>query len=220
MVTTDDYVGLVTGQHQDKPKFRQVIEALTRGFAEINNTQEAYIDLFDLDQAVGQQLDIVGAWIGVSRYLTVPITGVYFTWDDTALTGWDSGSWRGEFDPVTGLTSLPDDAYRNLLKARAVANQWDGSMPEAAAIWAAAFPGQTVIIQDNQDMSMILGFVGAPISAIQQALLTGGYLPLKPAGVRVSYYAIPVNDGPLFAWDIDNAFLAGWDEGSWAQLLT
>jgi hypothetical protein len=47
--------------------------------------------------------------------------------------------------------------------------------------------------------------------------LTGGYIPLKPEGVRVNEYLVPVDDGPLFAWDIQNDLLDGWETGSWAR---
>lgn len=220
MANTDSYVNLITGEHQDKPNFVATIQAMTAGFADAAAVLANVPTLLDIDSAIGNQLDMIGQWVGVTRYLAGPLTGVYFAWDDTALVGWDSGTWKDTYDPTTGITTLPDDAYRTLLKAKTVANAWDGTIPVAEAIWSAAFgAGQYVVIQDNQDMTMIVGFVGAPLTAVQQALLTGGYIPLKPVGVHVAYYAVPVNTGPLFAWDANSTTLAGWDSGSWAQLL-
>jgi hypothetical protein len=217
MSSTDIYVDLITNEHNDKPNFVATIRALTSGAVDNINLDLSLPAKFDLDQAVGVQLDDVGRWVGVTRRLSVPITGVYFTWDDTVTTGWDSGIWQGDFDPTTGLVSLPDDVYRILLRGKIAANNWDGTIPGAVAVWSIVFNGgQTIVIQDNQDMSMIVGFVGPPLSAVERALLTGGYLPLKPAAVRIAYFAIPVNDGPIFAWDADTDVLAGWDEGSWA----
>lgn len=217
--STDDYVSLITPEHIDKPKFVAVVQALTQGPVDNINLMASLKDLYDLDQAVGQQLDAVGAWIGLSRYLSVPLTGVYFSWDSTALLGWDSGVWQGPNDPSTGLVSLPDDEYRQLLRAKIAANRWDGTMQQAEDIWNQVFGGSPlIIIQDRQDMTMIVGFVGQPLTAVQQALLTGGYFPLKPATVRVYYYAVPVDTGPIFAWDAaPNATLDGWDNGRWVQ---
>ncbi len=220
MANTDDYVNLITGEHQDKPKFVATIQALAAGFADTKAVLTNLPTMLDIDSATGDQLDMIGQWVGVTRYLNTPLVGVYFTWDDTVLTGWDSGTWKSPFDPDVGITTLPDDAYRSLLKARTVANAWDGTIPTAEAIWTAAFgSGQYVIIQDNQDMSMVIGFVGAPLTAVQRALLTGGYIPLKPVGVHVNYYAVPVSTGPIFAWDAVSTTLAGWESGSWAQLI-
>lgn len=221
MADTQDYVDLITAEHQDKPKFVAMIRALTAGLADTTNALLSMPNKFHLDEAEGVQLDAVGEWIGVTRYLTTPLVGVYFSWDDTTLTGWESGTWKALFDPDSGLTTLPDDAYRSLLRARAVANAWNGSMPSAAEIWEAVFGvGQTVIIQDNQDMSMIVGFVGSPLGAVQQALLTGGYIPLKPAGVRITYYAVSVDTNPLFGWDADTPVLNGWEVASWPQIIS
>lgn len=45
-------------------------------------------------------------------------------------------------------------------------------------------------------MSVDIGVAGTPPSALFLALLTGGYIPLKPEGVRISYYVIPRTRGP------------------------
>jgi len=218
MRTLDEYLQLVTSEHRDKPLFMAMVEMLVQPLIDIGNQMTELVDDFDLDDAVGVQLDKVGEWIGLSRVLAIPLTGVYFSWDDTVLTGWESGTWKGDFDPSTGLTSLPDDEYRRLLKAKIAANHWDGTMEGAQAIWNLVFAGaQTIIVQDNQDMTMTIGFVGPPLTAVQQALLTGGYFPLKPGGVRIRYYAIPVDTGPLFAWDASSPELQGWETGSWAK---
>lgn len=219
MASLDDYTGLITSQHADKPKFKAVVEAVTQGLVDNINLCAALTEHFNLDTAVGVQLDAVGLWVGASRRLKLPLE-VYFEWDGSVILGWDSGSWQGEFDPVTGLVLLPDDAFRRLIRSKIAANNWDGTIPGAIAVWDIAFDGgQTIIIQDNQDMSMVVGFVGPALSAIDQALLTGGYTPLKPAGVRIAYYAIPSGPGPLLGWDSNSDELRGWDFGQWAQIL-
>jgi hypothetical protein len=73
-----------------------------------------------------------------------------------------------------------------------------------------------LLIQDNQDMSFAIAIQGTVPDSLTLALLTGGYLPLKPEGVRISQYFIPVDTGPLLGWDIENAYIQGWDEGSWS----
>lgn len=221
MTTKEQYLSLITTQHANKPKFMATLGSVVDGLAGMQATLQSLIQEFDIDTAVGVQLDILGLWVGVGRRIATPLTGVYFEWDGAADVGWDSGIWIGPFDPVSGLVDLPDDSYRLLLKAKIAANSWDGSIPGAYRVWQQAFGnGSTIIIQDNQDMSMVIGVSNTELSQVSKALLTGGYIPIKPAGVRVSYYALPNNPGPLFAWDIDNEALAGWDDGSWAQIIT
>lgn len=221
MTTKAQYLALVTTEHSQRPKFMAGLGAVLDGLAGAQTALEGLVRDFDVDTAVGVQLDIIGLWVGVSRRVAVPLEDVYFAWDDMAQTGWDSGVWQGPFDPDSGLVELPDDSYRLLLKARIAANSWDGSIPGAYRVWREAFgDGSTIIIQDNQDMSMVIGVANTQLSTVSRALLVGGHIPIKPVGVRVSYYAIPVDDGPLFAWDVDNDALAGWDEGAWPLELT
>ena len=219
-MTNEDYLNLITSEHRGKEKFEATVVA---GVSPFSKLQEVMLGLpadFDIDSAVGVQLDAVGAWIGRSRRIDTPLVGVYFTWDDLASDGWESGIWKGPFDPDSGLVALPDDSYRVLLKAKISANSWDGTIPGAYAIWATVFTNSQLVIQDNQDMSMVVGIAGQPLSIVDQALLTNGYIPLKPEGVRIQYYAIAPAAGALFAWDTDESTaLAGWDTGQWATEL-
>ena len=220
-MTTDEYLSLITSEHRGKPKFEATVSASVSPFAKIQEVLLGLPAAFDIDVAVGRQLDVVGEWIGRSRRIDTPLVGVYFEWDGTASVGWESGVWKGPFDPDSGLVDLPDDSYRTLLKAKTAANNWDGAVPQAYAIWTSAFGAEsTLLIQDNQDMSMVIGIAGHPLDIIEQALLLNGYIPLKPEGVRVQYYAIAPAAGALMAWDVTpNNALAGWDAGQWATEL-
>lgn len=192
-----------------------MIEAVAGVSVQIQNVIESMPALFDVDVAVGDQLDIVGQWVGVSRNVNIPVPGVYFSWDgDTATVGWNAGSWQPNNAP-TSVTTLPDDAYRTLIRTKIAANAWDGTTEGAYAIWSEIFPDLNILIQDNEDMSYDLIIVGAILDSLTQALITQGYIPLKPEGVRVSDYYVPVNPGPAFGWDIENDFIKGWGEGSW-----
>jgi hypothetical protein len=221
-VTANPYLDRVTSQHRQRPKFAAVVDAVTRPAVELQALLETIRRAFDLDDAVGVQLDRVGEWVGRTRYLSTPLEGVYFAWD-TEGVGWGEGSWQGLYDPDTGLVALPDDTYRLLLKGKVAANGWDGTRDGAYQIWEAAFAdsGLIILIQDNQDMSIVVGIAGGAPSAILEALLVQGYIPLKPAGVRVAYYAAPPSGASaLFAWNCNSAALAGWDVSAWPRIIT
>jgi len=175
---------------------------------------------FDVDVATGNQLDIIGQWAGISRNIPIPIPGVYFSWDGAdPFLGWDFGVWQDSSAPVD-ITVLPDDVYRTFIKAKIAANRWTGTLEDLYAVWDSVFTDITIFIQDNQNMTYNIGFVGRPVDTLTLALIQQGYLPLKPEGVRVNVIYSPVDDNRLFAWDIENTVLAGWDEGSWARELS
>jgi hypothetical protein len=197
------YTSLITSEHNTQPNFMATVAALVQPLADMQVSLGSIPALYDLNSAVGVQLDVVGQWVGRSRYLSEPIVGVYFSLDTDGV-GLDLGTWLGPFDPTSGLVALPDDAYRILLYAVIAANSWDGTVPSAYTIWNGLFSafGYEILIQDNQDMSMGIVLIGPTPNAVTLALFAGGYLNLRPAGVLVEFYAIPSEpDTPVFGFD-------------------
>lgn len=223
MPQVSDYVSLITSEHAGAPRFVAIVSLLAQAMVDAQNALLGMPGLYDLDSAVGVQLDAVGLWVGISRNVAVPLAGVYFAFDTPGL-GFDQGVWFGPFDPTTGVVSLDDDTYRLLLRAKIGANHWDGTLAQSAAILADIFattsPGTLIFIQDNMDMTMTIGIAGTIPSALFLALLSGGYLPIKPAGVGIVDYDVTSVDGaPLFGWGVDTPYIAGWGTGAWATTL-
>lgn len=215
------FTDLATSLYRHKPRFKAMLEATAQPMADNIELEGLVPGKFDLDTAEGEQLDVVGRWIGASRNLAIPITGVQFSFDTPGL-GFDEGVW----DAGAGggdIVMLSDEDYRILLRARVLNNHWDGTIENAYEIWDQVFAdtGYTLFIVDHGDLSMTLGllFDGDTISATVLALFTGGYLNVKPAGVRIRDYIAASARPPIFALDEEGASFAGLDEGSWAESL-
>jgi len=173
---------------------------------------------FDVATAVGAQLDVVGQWIGRSRFVSIPIPNVFFSFGINGL-GFGQGYWRGKYDPTSGLTRLDDDTYRRLLMAKIGANRWDGTQSGAAAILATVFtdPVSYVFMQDTEDMTITVAIAGQPIDLLMFALLTGDYLPLQPMGVRIAYVdQTTIKGSPIFGFGVENVRVSGFGVGAWA----
>lgn len=214
-----DYQNLVTSEYQQQPNFMATIAFMVAVQVQVQKLMNQMITtLFDLDNPpVGDQLDIIGEWVGISRKVAIPITGVYFTWDGTdASVGWDYGSWQPTDAPST-ITTLPDDAYLTLIRAKIAANQWDGMTTGAYSIWSIVFPTFKILIQDNCNMTYALGIIGGIIDSLTLALITGGYIQLRPEGVRITEYFVSVDTNPAFCWDVETTNCQGWDQGSWLK---
>ncbi|WP_025138073.1 DUF2612 domain-containing protein [Achromobacter sp. DH1f] len=220
MADVEKYLNLITAFHRGKPKFSAMVEAVAQCFVGAQDCYGTMVPAYDLDDAVGVQLDAVGEWVGISRNVRTPLEGVYFSFDVAGL-GFEQGVWQGPFDPDTGVTSLDDETYRVLIRAKIGANHWDGTLEGSAEILNFIFGGTNtfVFIQDNGDMSIDIGIAGSRPSAVFLALLTGGYIPIKPEGVRVNYYIVPGVEGPLFGFDVGNRYIAGFDIGVWGDLI-
>lgn len=212
------YTDMITSQHRGKEKFESIVSLDTLAFSDIAELLATLPSLYDLDVAVGVQLDTVGEWIGLSRYIGTQLAGVYFSFDDTEL-GLDAGIWKGPFDPLTGLTRLDDESYRLALRAKIGANHWEGSAASLQAILNQIFTGYdtSVFIGDHQDMSISYYLVGPLPAQVIVSLLTGGYLSIKPAGVQIRGYFKPSTDSaPILGLDCSGDYVAGLDSGSLA----
>jgi hypothetical protein len=158
-MSIESALNIITSQHRDKPKYVSWISASLSLIDSINAVN--ITSAFDLDNAIGVQLDTLGAIVGVNRAL--------------------------DFQPTGGDSPVLDDAtYRLVLKAKIIRNQWDGTVEQLYANWKEIFPDVDLIIKDNQDMSIVMLVIGMAIS-IEQDLVKNGYVMPKPEGVSVAY---------------------------------
>ena len=215
MAQASDYTGLITAQHANKPKFAALVDAVAGCFVDVTNTLQGMSEKFDLDSAVGDQLDVVGQWVGLSRFIKTPLA-VYFSFD-TAGLGFGQGSWKGPFDPDQGLTRLDDETYRTMIRAKIASNHWDGTMPALQSLLEQVFVGTGTLAfaTDGQDMTMGIYLAGIHPSAVLSSLFANGYLPIKPAGVRLNYTKTSISGTPIFGFDCQTDYIAGFDTGAW-----
>ncbi|CAH5876880.1 TPA: DUF2612 domain-containing protein [Klebsiella pneumoniae] len=199
------YTDLITNYHAGKPKFVEHVDLSTRPLIEVSTATSGLITAFDVDTAVGDQLDILGKWIGVSRAVAAPITGVFLQWDKERV-GWDQGIWLGPYQSTDALTYLSDDVYRVVLKARIGINNWNGQNGTLPDILETALEGTGIkmIILDNQDMSISVLIVVDDEYIIpnidrlifDSAINHGPFIPL-PEGYEPSRYDInPIDKLP------------------------
>lgn len=215
------YLDLIAPEHSSRPDFVGLLTTLLQPLIDSQSFFGDLLETFDVDTAIGVQLDAVGQWVGVSRQVAQPLAGVYFSFD-TASLGFDQGVWKGPFDPTTGVTSLPDDVYRALIKAKIIMNNWDGTIGTIARAINALFEGQpasSIVVIDNQDMTMTVGISGNAPATISLSLLTGGYIPIRPSGVLLNYLVTGTPTLALFGFDVQNTGIAGFDLGSFSGSL-
>jgi hypothetical protein len=220
--TVGSYLSLVGNWHTDKPRYMTMLATLLQPLVTTQGALRKLLDDTDLDVAVGVQLDIIGQWIGRTRYVDVPIAGVFFSFNDfTPRTGFDQGIWLGKYDPTDAITALPDDTYRSLLKLQAIANQWDGTLGSIQAAMDAVFPG--VVIQDLGDtptglMAMDVLIPSKGMNSLLLAVLKQTF-PVKPSGVRMRIIETTVTHQPIFGFDQHNSLIDGFDQAAWGRII-
>ncbi len=220
MTGSNKYTKRIAGHFVDQERFIQAIYESTEPFFDIKTRAEKLPLDFDLDSAIGVQLDAVGVRVGIGRRLKAHISGVYFEFDNDGV-GYDQGVWKKNYDPNDGVVELDDDFYRILIRAKIALNSWDGKNESLKGILEIIFNDENGIyasVDDRQDMSMIVGLSGKIPSPLLMQLLIKKYINVKPAGVGIAYYITPSISGNLFAFDVENEYFAGFDKGVWGLL--
>lgn len=157
------YLNLIILQYKDKPKARATIELFVKT-ALIDMLPIQIQDGFDIDQAEGDQLDIIGKYAGVSR------TGKTFTQQVT----------------------LNDDDFRTLIKLKIIKNNSGSSLADIQDLLDKYFSG-FLFVFDFKTMRMGY-FLSSDIASpeLAQIFIVEGYLPV-PMGVELSatiYYPV------------------------------
>lgn len=202
-------IDLLTGAFNATDMSRSEVERLPDGWfrvsttvttisASVNLTPAVYLcNSFGVVSYAGDGSSGLYVWGG--DYKQSPIASSYIPTSAAAVT-------------VTDYSAGP---YGQLTMGQAPS-------PGATLSWTgqgtAYAKGNYAYLVDNQDMTISIGLAGDPPSAIQWALLTGGYITPKPQSVDIKYFYSPTVSGPLFGFDVSNQYIAGFDQGSWGNV--
>jgi hypothetical protein len=172
----------VISQYANSPILLQLLDNFFQYIDQTSNMDDFYNLMWNVDTAVGYGLDVWGRIVGVSRTLELA-QGEFFGFAE------GNPSWRGfNQAPFWGGASatdnfeLSDQAYRQLIFAKAMANICDGSIMAINQLLLNLFPGLGGYVVDNNDMTITYTFT-KPLSDVQVAIVKqSGVLP-RPTGV-------------------------------------
>ena len=203
------YANLLIIQYNGKPKAKATIELLTKityGFSE-NPLLLQIQDSFDWKTATGNQLDIIGKWVGVTRFykgslywgdtfLSYPKANELIPTDNTDFLQHGYSDYN-TFDTDTGhvLTyenlgfveqSLNDDDYRTVIGLKIIKNSINHTCKNIDdAIWE-YFNGQVYTTWDN--MTVIYHYP-VSLNTIIEVCNSKNVLP-APTGIQIILRAI------------------------------
>jgi len=182
----NDYLDLVPSENREKEKFIAWLSVTLESVNSLKVLAEGMYTYFDLDNAIGVQLDIVGEIVGVGRELN--------------------------FQPTVGDPTITDDVlYRKMIKGKIAKNHWNGTNEDLINIWQTIFDDVVIILDDNQDMTVDIIVIGLG-SQIEQELVENGYFVPKAQGVGYNY---TFTTDIIFTFDLDNTYFSGFDVGYW-----
>ena len=183
-----DYLSLITSEHQGQPKFTAWLNAALGMIQDAQNFAASLYTRYDIDSAVGTQLDKIGEVLGRTRRLP--------------------------FQPSNSASPIMDDVtYRLVLRAVVTEAHFDGTAESLYDLFQTVLTNTGLLfdITDNQDMSMSVIVFGTTTTLISD-LLNHGYIVPKPEGVSIT---INVTTSKVFAWGLSNDIYSGWGTGYW-----
>lgn len=181
------YVDLITSEYYDKPLFKDITYRLLNLSNNATSIIEQISSLFDIETAVGEQLDVIGQYLNLSRNL-----------------GLSDG---------TVPSTLDDDTYRMVLKSRVLQYRWNGTIQGLYDIVQTLFPQSVVLLSDG-NMEYTFGILLGSLPDNFGELMIHGYITPKPMGVKVNYIII---EDPFFTFDTNTTYNQGWDLGVWVR---
>lgn len=185
-VRKEEYLSIITSEHRLKPKFVQTVSEMLTPIGDLASCLESYEFNFNLDNAEGKQLDVIGELVGANRVLDFQLS-------------------------EGGTNILSDDDYRFLIKSKVAQNTWNGGIEGLNEIWTSMFPESTLIIYDYQNMSCTFLLVSS-LKGVQLEMLLNDLLLPKPVGVSYEYSFVAET---LFAYNIESHPFGGYDAGYW-----
>ena len=222
--TIEYYKDLLLFQYLDKPKARGTIGVLVET-ALCDLLPTAVNGAFDIETAIGAQLDILGKYIGFSRRIVGEIPRTWF--EMVEYTTYNPVTIYPGFMDYTDLTinadtqfyryiylsnsvsDLTDDEYRYMLKLKMSLNSCNNTLYEIQNILFEFF-GYDIICYDLKNMFISYSVLASKSYFVLLAI-SQGLLP-KPMGVGISGVFEVVDQDLLFGFQ-DYTFNAGNETG-------
>jgi hypothetical protein len=212
----DYYLGLISSQYQNSPKFLAWLMANLQILIDIGSYGENMASVFDINAQTGGGALLLGPGLGdlVDESGGKILIGLVYVCagDQLDVIGSIVGQSRTVgFQPSKGVSPvLDDDTYRLLIKAKIAFNQWDGKIASLQTIWQSLFPTGKITVTDNQDMTMTVSVSGVTNSIIND-LVMNGYIVPRPEGV----YCNPQTVKNMFGFGAKTEWIGGFGQGIW-----
>lgn len=204
-----DYSQLLIYQYARKPKARATIDSVLGEYDKLSDNAIDLLNQWDIDQARGFSLDIIGRRVGVGRILPSAIAKGYFGYLN-AVGGepWGQGVWYRAGESLGDSITLNDTDYRFLIRAKIYKNFQVGTI-EYITNALKKIINPDALIQDNLDMTATIFLPLASLSLLQSYMVE--QMDILPRSMGVMYTYINAS-GKEFGFDgFYNSF--GFEEG-------
>lgn len=185
----------IQSQYAASPIIRALADSARIRIAPDADIALFYRTIFDIATAEGVGLDIWGRILGIGRSIDVDAERDYFGFNQADYDPFDTSPfYTGE--GATERYTLSDDAYRQLLLWKAMANIATADAATLNRLLAALFPGEDIVVREWGIMALEL-YIFFPLAPWQRAILRNYGLLARGAGVGLNWVEIP---SPVFGF--------------------
>ncbi len=174
----------IYAQYRTKPKAVAWYEITRKLAAELGSAIDAVRVMYNIDTAVGEQLNIIGRIVVVDRSFVGQVAL------DPGLFALTDGDEFGDTEAVFAALyvdqdgQMSDELYRLVIKSKIIKNDSDASIESILYGMNFLLPNADVLrVTDGEDMSFSVEFYGNITNLERWALLNASLVP-KPQGVR------------------------------------
>ena len=174
----------IYAQYRDKPKAVDWYQIARTLGGSIEDAAEAVRKSYDIDNARGEQLSVLGRIVVVARSFvgSIPMDPGLFDLTDGDEFGDDEAMFSALTIDQDG--QLSDELYRLVIKAKIIKNNGDATIENILDGMNFLVPNAEVLrVTDGEDMSFSIEFYGQITNLERFALLNAGLVP-KPQAVR------------------------------------
>lgn len=177
-------------QYSASPTIRALVESYRVSIAPDADIMLFYRSIFDISTAQGMGLDIWGRIVGIGRSVDVESAQDWFGFEEADYDPFDvSPFWMGA--GVTERYMLSDDAFRELILWKAMANIATADAASINRLLLLLFPSQDIVIHEWGVMGIQL-YIFFPLLPYQRTILRNYGLLAKGAGVGWNWVEIPL----------------------------
>lgn len=192
----DYYSNLLIVQYNGKPKAKATIEA----FVDLIFAQMAIFqvrDAFNIENAIGAQLDIIGEWVGINRFYEGQLFDFHpwfslIDWNDPNPDSLQGGFSTFEtFNELEGgfldyqninptQNKLPDETFRTLIKLKIIKNNINHTAKSIDDAIYEVFGGNVYTVWDLEARELIF-YYASEYNNILEVARRKNLLPYPPA---------------------------------------
>lgn len=176
----------IYAQYRTKPKavaWYKIVRSLA---TQLDSAANAVRVMYEIDTAVGEQLNILGRIVVIDRNYISPVTMTppqFAAAENSPGEFGDMSAMLSELS-IDSDTQLTDDLYRLIIKSKIIKNNSDATIESILFGMNFLLPNAEVLrITDGEDMSFSVEFYGNITEVERYALLNSTLVP-RPQGVR------------------------------------